>query len=856
MKRTPGDLLLLSLYLSLAWIPDALAEETLFPEVPICDSDQVADGGDDVHAANGSSNIASIGVSVEAFESLDQSAFVELRRSFSPLISMPFTVAFGPVNYFGELRGFGGTGTIEGSIRVTVTLEDQTDGVELASQVLLDEAEDGAIATQVINLIDSGFNPPSAEFNNVFLVSNHTYRLTVRVDARAKGLGAVADFVSPAMQLGCLSAISELVDSDGDGLYDDWEENGVDVDADGVIDVDLPAFGANPDHKDIFIEYDWVQGFAPARNDIQNVKLAFANAPLNAGGTPNPDGQPGINIWIDTGTATDPAASEDGAGPNTCGDGIDNNADGFADQNDPDCLSGDNLGGGNVLMSGVVPGVSDLDSSFYFAKNGVLAFTPSRRGIFRYGIQGDPADAPPGLGGRAERGGDDFVVFNRLPGSMFHEIGHTLNLSHGGDPAPGFTNCKPNYVSVMNYHHQLGLRMNGGAGGQDLDGDGTPDGRFLDFSPARFPGGRAQAPLDPLDETSLNDGLVMDATDPVGQFAWVEPTNGMLVRWPVDTPVNWNPLDLSFLDMGQQIDIDRDGPSDCTTNIGLNNNLTGYDDWSNIRMTLLADGDLDDAAVNPVLATEPDEATLFALEAEFNTTDVAIEKADAQDPVEVGDPVDYTLTATNAGPNPASKVVVRDTLPDNVSLVSMSPGCSESPAGEVSCELGELLFGEQAVVQIRVDTDAVCVGGLPPNLENTASVANEPQYPGPDLQPGNNSATETTVIVDTTPPEVFCNAPATITPPDAPVSFTATAVDLCDPAPVVEITDYFCSKLTRKGKVIDKARSCVVSLAGDSVVIEDSGGVDDLIEWTAQATDSSGNVGTAACSLAVANPAQ
>src|SRR5262245_17976514 len=67
-------------------------------------------------------------------------------------------------------------------------------------------------------------------------------------------------------------------DSDGDGLLDEWEINGIDMDGDGVIDVDLPAMGANPMHKDLFLELDWVPGFEPQRAEILKLKEAFAKA--------------------------------------------------------------------------------------------------------------------------------------------------------------------------------------------------------------------------------------------------------------------------------------------------------------------------------------------------------------------------------------------------------------------------------------------------------------------------------------------------------------------------------------------------------------------------------------------------
>jgi len=114
--------------------------------------------------------------------------------------------------------------------------------------------------------------------------------------------------------------------------------------------------------------------------------------------------------------------------------------------------------------------------------------------------------------------------------------------------------------------------------------------------------------------------------------------------------------------------------------------------------------------------------------------------------------------------------------------------------------------------------------------------------------------TQTVTVVDTTPPEVFCNAPTTIVPLDAPISFTATATDVCDAAPAVTITGFDCFKLTKKGKRIDKTESCVVTLAGDTITILDSGGVNDHIEWTVVATDASGIQTVEICEVLIENP--
>jgi len=110
-------------------------------------------------------------------------------------------------------------------------------------------------------------------------------------------------------------------------------------------------------------------------------------------------------------------------------------------------------------------------------------------------------------------------------------------------------------------------------------------------------------------------------------------------------------------------------------------------------------------------------------------------------------------------------------------------------------------------------------------------------------------------VVDTTPPDVFCNAPSTITPPKTPVSFAATASDVCTASVIVpELVDFECFKINGAGKRVDKTTSCKVTLDGPTITIRNSVGVGNHIVWTARGVDGSGNVRDVTCEVEVTNP--
>ncbi|HSR52816.1 MAG TPA: proprotein convertase P-domain-containing protein [Acidobacteriota bacterium] len=117
-----------------------------------------------------------------------------------------------------------------------------------------------------------------------------------------------------------------------------------------------------------------------------------------------------------------------------------------------------------------------------------------------------------------------------------------------------------------------------------------------------------------------------------------------------------------------------------------------------------------------------------------------------------------------------------------------------------------------------------------------------------------STCSATVTVVDVTPPEIQCNTPVTIIPPDAPISFTASVTDACDAGVTATVTGFECFFINGSGRRVDKGESCVVSFSGSTLTVHDSGGVGDQIEWQVTATDASGNVSTETCSVSVVNP--
>ncbi len=139
----------------------------------------------------------------------------------------------------------------------------------------------------------------------------------------------------------------------------------------------------------------------------------------------------------------------------------------------------------------------------------------------------------------------------------------------------------------------------------------------------------------------------------------------------------------------------------------------------------------------------------------------------------------YTITVTNAGPSPASGVVVSDTLPFGATFVSASDGGSNN-AGEVTWSIPSLATG--AATNFTVTVTAPAGGTLTNSVLSTALTS--------DLNAANNngSATDAQVITTVSP---LADVATTVTGPAsvlaaADFSYTITVTN-AGPSPAANV---------------------------------------------------------------------
>lgn len=145
-------------------------------------------------------------------------------------------------------------------------------------------------------------------------------------------------------------------------------------------------------------------------------------------------------------------------------------------------------------------------------------------------------------------------------------------------------------------------------------------------------------------------------------------------------------------------------------------------------------GTIEDTASVTSSTPDPNSANNTATGAVtyISVADLSITKTALPNPnVVAGTNLTYTITASNtAGPSTATNVVVKDTLPGQVSVVSVTPGvgtCSGgipgNPAQPLICTLGSLAKGASATITVVVTVNPNTPNGT--ILTNNASISSD-----------------------------------------------------------------------------------------------------------------------------------
>ena len=235
-----------------------------------------------------------------------------------------------------------------------------------------------------------------------------------------------------------LGTDAENNDTDGDGLFDGWEVLGFDRDGDGIVDLDLPALGANPHQKDAFLEIDWMEDNTHTHRLHDSAVQAVVNAYRNYG----------LQLHVDTGA----------------------------------------MGGGNALAHEAI-----ADQWGWHAAKRQTDFDGNRWGIFYYATAthvGSKTACYSVDGEMRYCGAYMFLTTSdtgryskaaRQAEQLMHELGHGMGLGHGGqriiepyavstlgkdgqvttvniDWAFDQENDKPNHLSNINYRYQWQLK--------------------------------------------------------------------------------------------------------------------------------------------------------------------------------------------------------------------------------------------------------------------------------------------------------------------------------------------------------------------------------------------------------------
>lgn len=132
-------------------------------------------------------------------------------------------------------------------------------------------------------------------------------------------------------------------------------------------------------------------------------------------------------------------------------------------------------------------------------------------------------------------------------------------------------------------------------------------------------------------------------------------------------------------------------------------------------------------------------AVLSAVVLAIPSADLAITKTPSAPPYGAGMPITYTITVSNAGPDPAALVTVADNIPPGTTFTSATPSQGScSGTSSVTCSLGTIGTGASATITL-----VLTLPSTPGPVVNTASVTSSTA--DPNLL--TNSSTSTVTVI-------------------------------------------------------------------------------------------------------------
>ncbi|HZL22869.1 MAG TPA: hypothetical protein VFC05_06060 [Nitrososphaeraceae archaeon] len=334
-------------------------------------------------------------------------------------------------------------------------------------------------------------------------------------------------------------------DWDGDGIPNVWETRGIDINNDKVIDYGLSSFNVSPLHKDLFLEIDYMKHHDIFAGVLERIQQAFKDS-----GVCNPGEEPdGINLHIQYDQEIPhqhfiPTFSFVGSDYLRTWKGFDdlkNKYFGTKEEKD------DNPNVNNTLLA-----KSKIFHYVIFAHS-IDSIDNTMSGLSR----GIPAmDFIVSLGNWKSGGANVIGHYNgnanHQAGTIMHEFGHNLGLGHGGGDG---INCKPNYLSIMNYLRQMPVKL-------------PPAFYKLDYS---------RIELNPLNESSLDETKGVNPRVPIDiPDVLIIGNNFNFVKYPID----WNYNGRFESRITQDINL-YPSIGDCAKNTPRQF-LNGYDDWDNL----------------------------------------------------------------------------------------------------------------------------------------------------------------------------------------------------------------------------------------------------------------------------------